>query len=269
MRRIVIPALAWALVILPLACRNGDGSGPGGTAGTSVPAPEARSDQGPPWNERILERERMVLDQIEKRGVSDPRVLAAMSIVPRHLFVPLWSQSRAYADSAMSIGEGQTISQPYIVALMTELMELEGGEKVLEVGTGSGYQAAVLAEVVGRGAPGAGKVFTIEIVEPLARSSKALLEDLGYGNITFRLGDGYQGWPSEEPFDAIMVTAAPEHIPRPLLEQLAEGGRLVIPVGGYFQELVRITRKGNAFVKESVIPVRFVPMTGEALERDE
>ncbi len=205
-------------------------------------------------------REAMVERQIRGRGVDDPLVLAAMREVPRHLFVPVELRDIAYADSPLPIGEEQTISQPYIVALMTELAELEGGEKVLEVGTGSGYQAAVLAEI-------AGDVYSIEIIESLAASAAARLSRLGYGNVHVRAGDGYRGWPEHAPFEAILVTAAPDHVPEPLIEQLAAGGRLVIPVGSQYQELLQITKIDDGVLEKSVIPVRFVPMTGEAEER--
>ena len=202
-------------------------------------------------------RERMVRETIEARGVRDPRVLRAMRAVPRHRFVPPAHRDRAYADRPVPIGEGQTASQPYIVALMTELAEVQPGEKVLEVGTGSGYQAAVLAEMGAR-------VFTIEILEPLALRARETLRELGYDAVRVRVGDGYRGWPSEAPFDAILVTAAAPRIPEPLLEQLAPGGRLVAPVGGSGgQELVVVTRTPAGFERRRVIPVRFVPMTGE------
>ncbi len=204
-------------------------------------------------------RQRMVERQIEARGVSDPRVLAALRKVPRHRFVPPAAQSLAYADTPLPIGHGQTISQPYIVAFMSEALELKGGERVLEIGTGSGYQAAVLAEL-------AKDVYTIEIVEPLAREARTRLQELGFSNIQLRSGDGYRGWPQAAPFDAIMVTAAPDHVPPALVEQLAQGGRLVLPVGTSFQELVRIRRTKNGTRRESLLPVRFVPMTGEARE---
>jgi len=202
-------------------------------------------------------RERMVRETIEARGIRDPRVLRAMRAVPRHLFVPPGHRDRAYADSPVPIGEGQTVSQPYIVALMTELAEVEPGEKVLEVGTGSGYQAAVLAEMGVR-------VYTIEIVEPLALRARETLRRLGYDTVRVRVGDGYRGWPAEAPFDAVLVTAAAPRIPEPLLEQLAPGGRLVAPVGAADgQQLVVVTRTPSGSERRTVIPVRFVPMTGE------
>jgi protein-L-isoaspartate(D-aspartate) O-methyltransferase len=199
----------------------------------------------------------MVSEQIVERGVSDPRVLAAMRKVPRHLFVPPDFLHVAYTDGPLPIGHEQTISQPYIVALMTELLELEGGERVLEIGTGSGYQAAVLAEI-------AGEVYTIEIVEALAATARERLSLLGYDSVRVMFGDGYRGWPEHAPFDAVIVTAAPDHIPEPLIEQLAAGGRLVIPVGDLYQELLQVTKTDRGVVERRVIPVRFVPMTGEA-----
>ena len=205
------------------------------------------------------QRERMVAQQIEARGVKDARTLAAMRKVPRHLFVPPTSVAEAYDDHPLPIGQGQTISQPYIVGFMTEALRLTSGETVLEVGTGSGYQAAVLAEI-------AAKVFTIEIVEPLADEARERLARLGYANVSVRAGDGYLGWPEAAPFDAIMVTAAAPRVPEPLKEQLRDGGRLILPIGEEFQELVVLTRKGSAFVEERVLPVRFVPMTGRVRE---
>jgi protein-L-isoaspartate(D-aspartate) O-methyltransferase len=206
------------------------------------------------------EHERMVTEQIEKRGISDKLVLSAMRKVPRQEFVPDNMKSYAYEDSPLPIGKNQTISQPYIVALMTELLELKGGEKVLEIGTGSGYQAAVLAEI-------AKEVYTIEIIEYLAVSADERLHRLGYKNITVRYGDGYQGWKEHAPFDGIIVTAAPDHIPQPLIDQLKVGGRMVIPVGETFQELKLIVKKDKDITEKSIVPVRFVPMTGEAQQK--
>ena len=207
-------------------------------------------------------RKAMVARQIAARGVGDPLVLKAMSEVPRHLFVPAGVAGEAYQDYPLPIGEGQTISQPYIVALMTECLTLEGGEKVLEVGTGSGYQAAVLGRI-------AASVYTIEINGTLARQAAATLERLGFANIHVRAGDGFFGWPEEAPFDAMMVTAAAPDVPPALFAQLAEGGRLVIPLGDprTYQRLTVITkRKGKPRV-EQVLDVRFVPMTGEILKK--
>ena len=202
-------------------------------------------------------RKEMVREQIVGRGVSDPRVLAAMRRVPRHQFIPERLRGLAYADRPLPIEADQTISQPYIVALMTELGGPWPARKVLEVGTGSGYQAAVLSELCG-------DVFTIEIVPELARTARERLQRLGYRNVHVREGDGYRGWPEEAPFDAILVTAAPEEIPQPFLDQLGEGARLVIPVGpSGDQELVRLTRTDGGFRRDTVVPVAFVPMTGE------
>ncbi len=205
-------------------------------------------------------REKMVENQIKGRGVKDPRVLSAMVKVERHRFVPEEYFNSAYSDQPLPIGEGQTISQPYIVALMTELLELKGDEKVLEIGTGSGYQAAILAEL-------AKEVYTIEIVESLASTAKKRLSELGYQNIKVRAGDGYLGWPEAAPFDAIIVTAAPDHIPKPLIEQLKEGGRMVVPVGTHTQELKKIVKRSGKVVTTDIIPVIFVPMTGEGVKQ--
>ena len=202
-------------------------------------------------------RERMVKTQIEARGVKDKLVLDAMRKVPRHLFVAEGLRDVAYTDGPLPIGEGQTISQPYIVALMTELLDLKGGEKVLEIGTGSGYQAAILAEI-------AKEVYTIEIICSLAEMAETRLKEMEYKNITVKCADGYQGWKEHAPFDGVIVTAAPDHIPQPLVDQLKIGGRLVIPVGDLFQELMVVTKTGEGMRKETIIPVRFVPMTGEA-----
>lgn len=201
-------------------------------------------------------RKRMVETQIAARGIKEPRLLEALQRVKRHLFVPSHIRDSAYEDRPLPIGEGQTISQPYIVALMSELLALKGTERVLEIGTGSGYQTAVLAEL-------AREVYTIEILEPLARKSARLLKELNYKNIRVKIGDGFLGWPDSSPFDGIIVTCAPGKIPPPLLEQLAEGGRLVIPVGTYWQDL-KLVRKTNGRIREAdIIPVRFVPMLRE------
>ena len=203
-------------------------------------------------------REEMVKTQIEARGIKDKAVLSAMRKVPRHRFVPTLWQGRAYSDSPLPIGKAQTISQPYIVAWMTELIEPKKGMRVLEIGTGSGYQAAVLAECVA-------KVDTIEVIPELGRKAEALLRELGYRNIRTRIGDGYGGWPDRAPYDAILLTAAPPvDVPKPLLDQLKVGGRLVAPVGRDDQDLVRITRTETGLKREVLAPVRFVPMTGKA-----
>jgi protein-L-isoaspartate(D-aspartate) O-methyltransferase len=201
-------------------------------------------------------RFQMVSKQIEGRGVRDARVLAALRRVPRHLFVPSSEQYLAYEDHPLPIGYDQTISQPYIVAFMTAALRLQGGEKVLEIGTGSGYQAAVLAELVYQ-------VYTIEIITPLCDQAKDRLAELHYQNIFIRCGDGYRGWPDAAPFDAIIITAAPEAIPKNLLDQLAIGGRMVLPLGGPIQELVLLTREADSQIRrQNLLPVRFVPMTG-------
>jgi len=198
----------------------------------------------------------MVRDQIERRGIKDTQVLDALRKVPRHKFVPEHLQKYAYADEPLPIGEDQTISQPYIVAFMTEKLQLESYHKVLEIGTGSGYQAAILAEIVD-------SVFTIEIVDILARRAINTLKKLGYENIYVKSGDGYKGWPEYSPFDAIIITAAPTKIPQPLVEQLKIGGRMILPLGEYSQELVLIEKSEQGINRKDLLPVRFVPMTGE------
>ncbi len=204
-------------------------------------------------------RKEMVESQLKGRDITDKRVLAAMAKVERHRFVPADDQSAAYEDHPLQIGEGQTISQPYIVALMTQLLRLKGNEKVLEIGTGSGYQAAVLGEL-------AREVYTIEIVAPLGKAAEARLKELGYTNVFVRVGDGYLGWPEKAPFDGIIVTCAPDKIPQPLIDQLADDGRMVIPVGTRAQELVLVEKRGGKITQKNVIPVLFVPMTGEGVE---
>jgi len=199
-------------------------------------------------------RQKMVNEQIIARGVRAESVIKAMQKVERHLFVPEQYRNFAYSDRPLPIGEGQTISQPYIVALMTELLDLKKSDKVLEIGTGSGYQAAILAEICD-------SVYTIEIIPSLGKQAQVLLKELGYHNIHCKIGDGYLGWPEHAPYDGIIVTCAPSKIPQPLKEQLAEGGRMVIPVGAtYTQELVLVTKTKGKLIQKSVIPVRFVPM---------
>jgi len=204
-------------------------------------------------------RERMV-DVIRANACRDEVVLAVMRRVPRHEFVPEDARRFAYADSPLPIGHGQTISQPSIVAFMTAALRPKSGDKVLEIGTGSGYQAAVLAELVAH-------VYTIEIVEPLARRATATLDRLGCRNVHVRAGDGYRGWPEEAPFDAIIVTAAPDHVPQPLVEQLRPGGRMILPVGQGRQQLLLIEKTESGTTQRSVLDVKFVPMTGEAQRR--
>lgn len=202
------------------------------------------------------QRKRMVEEQIAYRGVRDKRVLEAMESVPRHLFIPEEARSYSYYDQPVPIGYGQTISQPYIVAFMTELLQTGNNDVILEVGTGSGYQAAVLARLVKQ-------VYSIEIIKDLGEEARQRLKQLGYANIEVMIGDGYKGWAEHAPFDAIIVTAAAEHIPQPLIDQLKAGGRMVIPVGGVYavQDLMLITKDASSkVVKESIIPVRFVPL---------
>jgi len=245
------------IVLLALAaCREGASPPPAPAPGsTTAPAPA-------PKDNYEASRHKMVDETIAKRGVNDERVLAAMRKVHRHRLVPPDLQPRAYEDNPLPIGFEQTISQPYVVAAMTEAAQLTPGEKVLEIGTGSGYQAAVLAEL------GGVEVYSIEIVQPLAERTHKLLERMGYTKLHLRIGDGYKGWPEAAPFDAIIVTAAPEKVPQPLIDQLAVGGRLVIPVGKEGdQDLKVITRGKDGTTSESLFPVRFVPMTGEAQKK--
>jgi len=210
-------------------------------------------------------RQRMVRDQLAGlgRGITNPHVLAVMGKLPRHEFVPDRYRSQAYDDNPLPIGHGQTISQPYIVAFMTEQLDPKPTDRVLEIGTGSGYQAAVLADLVA-------EVYTIEIVEPLAQRAEADLKRLGYQNVKVRAGDGYKGWSDAAPFDAIIVTCAPDAVPQPLIEQLKDGGRMIIPIGPIWnQELVLLHKENSGLEKRAVLPVRFVPMTGEAQDKSE
>ncbi|MFO7838458.1 MAG: protein-L-isoaspartate(D-aspartate) O-methyltransferase [Desulfosalsimonadaceae bacterium] len=212
-------------------------------------------------NQYARQREQMVERQLAARGISDQRVLEAFREVRRHRFVPSHYREFSYTDQPLSIGHNQTISQPYIVAFMTEALDPEKDEKVLEVGTGSGYQAAILAKLFS-------SVYTIEIIGDLGESARQLLQELGYDNVHVRVGDGYQGWPEHAPFDAIIVTCSPVEVPRPLKGQLAEGGRIIIPIGKKFaQELVLLRKKDGELHEESVLPVRFVPMVDEQGER--
>jgi protein-L-isoaspartate(D-aspartate) O-methyltransferase len=220
---------------------------------TAAPAERAGARPGPDYSRA---RERMVTEQIEARGVRDPLVLRALRTVPRDQFILPAAAAEAYGDHPLPIGHGQTISQPYIVAFMTEALGLKGGENVLEIGTGSGYQAAVLSLI-------AKTVYSIEILAPLAAEARERLARLGYRNVEVRAGDGYQGWPEAAPFDGIVVTAAAPRIPEPLKAQLKDGGRLIIPVGEEFQELIVVTRRGSQYDERRVLPVRFVPMTGK------
>jgi protein-L-isoaspartate(D-aspartate) O-methyltransferase len=208
----------------------------------------------PPAIDFAAQRQRMVERQLKPRDIKDERVLAAMAKVPRQEFVPPGERAEAYQDGPLPIGYDQTISQPYIVAFMTEQLQPKGGDRVLEVGTGSGYQAAILGELVA-------DVYTIEIVEPLAKTAEATLQRLGYKNVHLKVGDGYKGWPEQAPFDAIIVTCAPDKVPQPLIDQLKDGGRMVIPVGERFAQQLYLLEKKNGQLKESAtLPVRFVPM---------
>lgn len=207
------------------------------------------------------ERQQMVEQQIRQRGITSNQILSAMNDVPRHEFVGRLYTDRAYDDQAIPIGDEQTIPQPYLAALMADLLDLDGTDRVLEIGTGSGYQAAILASL-------AGEVYTIEILEDLADQARITLSDLGYENVEVVVGDGYRGLPDKAPFDAILVTAAPPQIPQPLREQLRVGGRMVIPVGDYFQDLLLITRTADGFDEERVQLVRLEQMTGEAQRQD-
>ena len=220
----------------------------------------AAAAAGPQDDDYAAARERMVTDDIAAGGVSDPRVLESLRTTPRHDVLPPAQWPRAYFDMALPIGESQTISGPFVVASMTEKLEPKPGDRVLEIGTGSGYQAAVLAPLVTT-------VYSIEIMKPLADRAARTLKRLGYSNVVTKAGDGYQGWPEHAPFDGIIVTCSPEDVPQPLLKQLAEGGRMVIPVGERFdQKLVRITKRQGVLVRETLEPTLFVPMTGAAEE---
>jgi protein-L-isoaspartate(D-aspartate) O-methyltransferase len=202
-------------------------------------------------------RQHMVEDQIKGRGVTDSRVTEVMSSVPRHEFVPENYRTHAYEDHPLPIGYGQTISQPYIVAFMTEQLRSQPTDRVLEIGTGSGYQAAVLSKLVA-------EVYTIEILKPLAQRAEVDLRRLNYSNVKVKAGDGYKGWPEHAPFDAIIVTAAPDHVPQPLIDQLKEGGRMIIPVGGReMQQLYLLEKHAGKLTRRAVLPVNFVPLTRE------
>jgi protein-L-isoaspartate(D-aspartate) O-methyltransferase len=225
------------------------------------PACLARADVAGDRGDRAAERNKMVEEQIAGRGVKNARVLRAMREVPRHGFVPVDQAARAYRDSPLPIGFEQTISQPYIVAAMTELLDPQPSHKVLEIGTGSGYQAAILSRLVD-------KVFSIEIVEELAARAKRDLEKHGFKNVVVIAGDGYRGLPAEAPFDGIIVTAAPDHVPQPLIDQLRAGGRMVIPVGDEYQQLKLFEKTKSGLVEKTIFDVRFVPMTGEARKKE-
>ena len=234
-------------------------------AGETEQSGNANEDKEDLFGERREDRLRMVERQIASREVTDPEVLEAMRTIPRHRFVPDDHKKAAYTDQPLPIGHGQTISQPYIVAYMTEKLDLDPGEKVLEIGTGSGYQAAVLSAITDN-------VYTIEIIEPLAERARERFAELGLPSIKTKTGDGYYGWDEYSPFDAIIVTAAAGHVPPPLINQLKPGGRIVIPVGGVYQvqTLMLITKKEDGSVRSrQLLPVRFVPMTGRAQKEEE
>jgi protein-L-isoaspartate(D-aspartate) O-methyltransferase len=214
--------------------------------------------KAPLGSDLAAQRQQMVQRQLVTRGISDARVLAAMTKVLREEFVPAESRADSYEDGPLPIGYGQTISQPYVVAFMTEQLRPKPSDRVLEVGTGSGYQAAILAELVS-------EVYSIEIVGPLAKNAEATLQRLGYKNVHVKIGDGYKGWPEEGPFDTIIVTCAPDKVPQPLVDQLKDDGRMVIPVGDRFAQQLYLLEKKNGQLKQSAtLPVRFVPMTSEA-----
>lgn len=227
------PALAWLAVVFVLAA-----DGPSGAEDL--------------W----AQQRRAMVERLRQRGITQPDVLASMEKVPRHLFVPESLRSQAYADEVLPLGSGRTIYEPHVVALMTSLLDLQKGDKVLEVGTGSGYHAAVLARL-------AREVYSVEIVPPVASQARQRLQALGYHNIEIRVGDGYQGWAEKAPFDAILLSAAPPHIPKPLIDQLRVGGRMVVPVGGLLQDLLVITKTEDGLEKRTVIPVKLAPMTGK------
>lgn len=235
-----------SVTLFPLLCN-----------GCSTTAVAQKPNQEPDWKKL---RMKMVEFQIKDRGIENPAVIKALRTVPRHELVPVSYRLSAYEDRPLPIGENQTISQPYIVGLMSELLRSKPGDKILEIGTGSGYQAAVLAEMDLQ-------VYSIEIIEPLAKQATADLKRLGYLDVEVRHGDGYQGWPEEAPFDGIIITAAPPQLPQPLVKQLKTGGRIVVPVGRDNQDLIVYTKRSNGKVsKKRIIPVRFVPMTGRAQE---
>jgi protein-L-isoaspartate(D-aspartate) O-methyltransferase len=230
------------------------------TPGEPTPAlpPDSVSSRVPEEAAFVRQRRRMVRQDLHDRGITAERVLQAMGRVPRQRFVPDQLRQHAYEDHPLPIGHGQTISQPYIVALMTQLAEPTPQSRALDIGTGSGYQAAVLGEICA-------EVYGIEIVEPLANQARQRLASLGYDHVTVRTGDGYGGWPAKAPFDVIIVAAAPDHVPQPLIDQLAPGGKLVIPVGRLFQQLMVVERDRDGEVHyQEKVPVRFVPMTGKA-----
>lgn len=255
-RKMLIPGRILWMILLPICLLNGVG----GCSANRVQLQKGRQNSPMMDIKKLTQRrERMVREQLLARDIHDARVLAAMKKVPRHEFVPEELVESAYEDGALPLKLGQTISQPYIVAYMTQALNLQGTERVLEIGTGSGYQAAILAELVQ-------DVYTIEILPQLHTYAETILFRLGYRNIHLRVGDGYMGWPEQAPFDRIIVTAAPVDPPQPLLDQLKEGGRLIIPLGSITQELVVFEKTRNGISRHSAIPVRFVPMIGKTMD---
>jgi protein-L-isoaspartate(D-aspartate) O-methyltransferase len=231
--RRLLPVLAWLALLVPVG-----GGFPSGAEDL--------------W----AAQRRAMVERLRQRGITQPEVLASMEKVPRHLFVPESVRAQAYADEVLPLGSGRTLYEPHVVALMTSLLDLQKGDKVLEVGTGSGYHAAVLARM-------AREVYSVEIVPPVASQARQRLQALGYHNVEIRIGDGYQGWADKGPFDAILLSAAPPHIPKPLINQLRVGGRMVVPVGGLLQDLLVITKTEDGLEKRTVIPVKLAPMTGK------
>lgn len=263
----VIIALALLVLALGVACGSQPAPvspTPSSTAAQPTLRERATATTVPAGDPFVTQRQRMVDQQISARGVSDPLVLRAMRQVPRHEFVPGDLIDQAYADHPLPIGYGQTISQPYIVALMTEKLDIGSSDKVLEIGTGSGYQAAVLAEITDQ-------AYSVEIIPELAERASETLQETGYGTVKTLNADGYYGWEEHAPYDAIVVTAAPDHVPRPLIQQLKDGGRLVIPVGppGGYQTLWQITKRGDKLETKNLGGVRFVPFTGTGISEDE
>ena len=252
-RRTVPQSLAWFLMMFVLFPDTF--SSP--QQGRSETAQERSCEDSAEPAETREARERMVQEQMAARGIRDPRVLKALGKVPRHRFVPAEMRAYAYEDSALPIGLDQTISQPYVVAFMTEALELKPSDRVLEIGTGSGYQAAVLSLLTR-------EVYSIEVVEQLGKEAEARLKEMGYANVRVRIGNGYRGWPEAAPFDAIIVTAAPPEVPPVLVEQLRTGGRMVVPVGRFWQVLIRLRHTPNGLERETLLPVAFVPMVPEA-----
>jgi protein-L-isoaspartate(D-aspartate) O-methyltransferase len=253
MKRLIVVInfmILFSPIFICTSCSH-NGQNPGNNSKNDSISKQSGQNEDTLWWKK--EAEWMVNNQIISRGIQDENVINAMKNTPRHLFVPEKLIIEAYDDGPLPIGEGQTISQPYIVAIMTELLELKGNEKVLEIGTGSGYQAAILSQLVDT-------CYTIELLKPLADSSSARLKQLGYTNVVVKCGDGYQGWTEHAPFDCIIITAAPEEIPKKLIEQLKIGGKMVVPVGKYYQDLLIITKTKKGFTKKDIFPVRFVPM---------